>query len=250
MLLLTDLDNTVIFSHRHEVIGKKIWVETLNGYPQSFVLSKVYDYFREQDWLDVVPITTRTKQQYYRIQSGLEVLGWKDALICNGSILLREGKEDRTWTEESIRISETSQPDYIKAYKLAIDLAGEDAIISADPFIFYIKTDQTEIVFNTLSAHVDHSKLTVLRDSRKVYCFPLKLNKGCAAERYRLQTGYEEYIAIGDSEFDIPMLRNASFSICPEIISHYETKGKMRVCCGLFSDEICDELEKIRNEGF
>ncbi len=25
MLLLTDLDNTVIFSHRHEVIGKKIW---------------------------------------------------------------------------------------------------------------------------------------------------------------------------------------------------------------------------------
>ena len=140
------------------------------------------------------------------------MLGWKDALICNGSILLREGKEDRTWTEESIRISETSQPDYIKA-------------------------------------HVDHSKLTVLRDSRKVYCFPLKLNKGCAAERYRLQTGYEEYIAIGDSEFDIPMLRNASFSICPEIISHYETKGKMRVCCGLFSDEICDELEKIRNEG-
>ncbi len=83
-----------------------------------------------------------------------------------------------------------------------------------------------------------------------MYCFPLKLNKGCAAERYRLQTGYEEYIAIGDSEFDIPMLRNASFSICPEIISHYETKGKMRVCCGLFSDEICDELEKIRNEGF
>ncbi len=67
--------------------------------------------------------------------------------ICNGSILLREGKEDRTWTEESIRISETSQPDYIKAYKLAIDLAGEDAIISADPFMFYIKTDQTEIVF-------------------------------------------------------------------------------------------------------
>ena len=250
MLLFTDLDNTVIYSHHHKIDSRMIWVETLNGHAQSFVSGRVYNFYKTQKWLDVVPITTRTEQQFARLRSGLEVFGWKDALICNGSILLRDGIEDKSWTEESVRISESSQPEYRRAYEFAADLTEQDTIVSVDPFMFYIKTDNAENIFYTLSAHVDHSRLTVLRDSRKVYCYPRCLNKGCAAERYRLQTGYEKYIAVGDSEFDIPMLRQAAVSLCPESIAHFEAKGDVRICSGLFSDGICDELEKLRNEGF
>lgn len=249
MLLLTDLDRTVLYSHRHAADGEKIWVEALNGHPQSFVTETTYRFFRTQDWLDVVPVTTRTKPQFDRLRGALAAFGWRDTLICNGSILLRDGVEDTAWTEGSVRISEASRPDYERAREFAAGLAGKDAVVSADPFLFYIKTDRAETVFNALSAHTDPAKLTVLRDSRKVYCFPQALNKGRAAERYRRRAGHEAYLAAGDSEFDIPMLQNAAVGFCPESLAHYEAKGEVRVCGGLFSDGLCDGLEKIRNEG-
>ena len=40
--LFTDIDNTIIFSHRHETNEKKVWVEKLNGKDQSFMTYKTY----------------------------------------------------------------------------------------------------------------------------------------------------------------------------------------------------------------
>ena len=248
MLLFTDLDNTLIYSYRHTISGSMVWVEELNGHPQSFISRRAYDYYRTQSWLNVVPITTRTKKQFERLKEGFSSFEWKDTLICNGSVLLRDGVEDVAWSQESKSLSEPDMPALKEVYELAMRLKGADSIVSALPFMFYVKTDDAPGLFEVLSQRLDNTHVAIYRDSRKVYCIPKTLNKGCAAERYKARFGYEHYLAAGDSEFDIPMLKQAEICLCPEGILDFNAAGKKRICYGLFSDSICDELEKIRNE--
>lgn len=246
MLYFTDLDNTVIYSHRHMIQDSIVWVESLNGRKQSFVSERTYRFFKLQKWLNVVPITTRTYQQYSRLKDMTEDFGWKHVLILNGAILLQNGVEDTEWKKESISICDADRQAYIEALKLAQKIAGEDSVLSVDPFIFYIKTDDVKGVFNVLYNRVDRIHLSVLSDARKVYCFPVSMNKGYAAERYMERFGYDQFIAAGDSEFDIPMLEKADVSLCPDGLRDFNANGIKKVCSGLFSDSICDELEQLK----
>lgn len=250
MLFFTDLDHTLIYSHRHKPPGPLIQAEELNQHPQSFITQKAYEYYRKQDWLEVVPLTSRTEMQYSRLEETFREFAWKSALICNGAILLEEGKEDPEWTRESLALSEQDRPAYEKIRGLAEKLAGKEAIISVDPFFFYIKTGEREGLFSALLEEADGEHLCILQDARKLYCFPKSLNKGAAAERYRARIGYESYLAAGDSEFDIPMLERAGICLCPDKLKDFEAKGEKRICRGIFSDSICEELDKIKGDIF
>lgn len=250
LLFFTDLDHTLLYSHRHKPKGSLIQVEELNQHPQSFITQKVYDYYRRQDWMEVIPLTSRTEKQYSRLEETFQKFGWKRALICNGAILLEEGKEDPEWSKESLTLSEPDQPAYEKARGLAERLAGKEDIVSVDPFFFYIKTGGKEGIFSALFQEADREHLCILKDARKIYCFPKSLNKGAAAERYRARMGYASYLAAGDSEFDIPVLERAGICLCPDSLRSFEAGGDKRICRGIFSDSICEELEKIKGEFF
>ena len=248
VLFFTDLDNTVIYSNRHTISDPMVWVETLNGRQQSFVSERTYNFYESQKWLEVIPVTTRTYQQYDRLKKMRESFGWRHALICNGAILLEDGKEDIEWTKNSTLISETDRPAFIDALQLARQVSGDDSVVSVAPFMFYVKTDDVEKVYTVLSHQTDRFHLSILRDARKVYCIPNSLSKGTAAERYMARYGHDGYIAAGDSDFDIPMLKNADICFCPDGISPFKVKGMKKICTGLFSDGICDELERLRKE--
>ena len=76
-VFFTDLDNTMIYSHHREIGKPKIVVEHLDGREQSFMTEFAYDFLLSADWLDIVPVTTRTKQQYevaYRWKRGFGVV--------------------------------------------------------------------------------------------------------------------------------------------------------------------------------
>lgn len=248
MLLFTDLDNTVVYSHRHRHSAPVVWVETLNGKRQSYVTRRAYRFYESQNWLDVVPVTTRTAPQYARLRGLCTHFGWQDALICNGAVLLREGVEDSAWTEESRRLSQPDRAFFERAYELAAREAGADSIVLAEPFLFYVKTDAVDRIFTALSEQTDRVHLSVLKDSRKVYCMPISLNKGCAVKRYLTRFGHQRSIAAGDSKFDLPMLRGADYCLYPEGIREFPATGKKMPCGGVFSDAICDGLEKLRKE--
>ena len=245
-LFLTDLDHTMIYSHRHTMVGPIYWVEELNGKRQSFMTAATYEYFLNQEWLETVPVTTRTRAQYARLEGMASELGWRSALICNGAILLRDGVEDPTWSEESRYRSRPDQEAYGQALEWALSRMGENAVVRADPFLFYIKTPNPEEVFRLLKEQTDPAHLTVHRDARKVYCIPASLNKGTALVRYRSLRNNPKTIAAGDSSFDIPMLRHADWFFCPESLSA-AVSGSGQYCSGnLISDAICAGLEQIR----
>lgn len=249
-VLFSDIDNTLIQSHRHIYHGKKVWVEYLNGHEQSYMPQNTYDYFRSQNWLKVIPVTTRTKIQYERLSDLSNSLGWDIALICNGAILLKNGKEDCSWTEESLHLSMKDRDSFVWLCQKAHKIVDSSQIVEIPDIMFYVKTEKAEEIHNYLFEIMDSEHIEIHKDARKVYCFPKSLNKGMAIERMMKRLGRTSCIAAGDSEFDISMLEKASIALCPEELSkNISIHRRVIPCADIFPDTICHELEKIKREG-
>ena len=225
-----------------------VWVEELDSKLQSYMTEDTYNYFAKQNWLEVVPLTTRSLPQYARLRNSLEGLGWHSALICNGAILLREGREDAAWTAESLELSRAERPEAERLLRFVRARFPAESISDHSPFMFYIKSDNVEKDRELLMEEADLSRVFILCDSRKIYCIPNSLNKGSALLRYKKRFGKGLCFAAGDSAFDIPMLEAADVCLCPASMELFSGRGRRISCGGLFSEAICAELERTRNE--
>ena len=87
----TDLDNTLIYSYKHEIGGPKTCVEIYQGREISFMTEtshRLLGQLCSKPGVLVVPTTTRTLEQYQRINLGIGVPEY--ALVCNGCIRERK----------------------------------------------------------------------------------------------------------------------------------------------------------------
>ena len=245
-LLLTDLDSTVIFSHRHEHDDTCVWVEELHDRHQSFMTPDSYQFYRTQTAFDVVPLTTRGYDPYARLRGMTEALGWHDALICNGSILLHDFEEDADWRAESERLAAPYLNELLQCKAIAEEVAGAASVIYTEPFMFYIRGEKANAACPLIQAAADPERFIIHEYTRKVYCIPQIFNKGASAERYRKTFGYPDYLAAGDSIFDLPMLEGASTGFCPEAL--FQTapeQGHLCACAEPFADTVCVHLAEI-----
>ncbi len=95
----SDLDNTLIFSYKHDIGEKKRCVEIYQGREVSYITERTYGLLKyAASRLLFVPVTTRTEEQYRRIDLGVGVPSY--ALVCNGGVLLINGQEDAGWYRE------------------------------------------------------------------------------------------------------------------------------------------------------
>lgn len=69
-ILCVDMDNTIIYSYKHDIGEKKLNVELYNGREISFISERTYSLLKEvNDKMLIVPTSTRTEEQYRRINS-------------------------------------------------------------------------------------------------------------------------------------------------------------------------------------
>lgn len=215
----SDLDNTMIFSYKHDIGPDKRNVEWYQGREISFVTEKTYEMLRRLTGrLLFVPTTTRTSEQYRRIDLGIGTPGY--ALTCNGGVLLVDGKEDAGWYEASRKLTVTAGDDL----KAAMEFLESDPRRSfevrniRDLFVF-TKCEQPEAVVCDLKGRLDGTLVNVFSNGTKVYIVPKNLSKGTALRRFRKYAGADLVIAAGDSEFDISMLREADVGLAPKGLS-------------------------------
>lgn len=52
--------------------------------------------------MTIIPTSTRTEEQYKRIELDIGIVPY--ALVCNGGVLLVNGKRDREWYLESLQM--------------------------------------------------------------------------------------------------------------------------------------------------
>lgn len=211
-----DLDNTLIYSWKHEIGAEKTCVEVYEGREISFMTdwsSLLLKKIREK--VMFVPVTTRTKEQYDRIDLQTGIPDY--ALVCNGGVLLKSGKEVPEWYEESLQLTEKSRREFSCA-KSCMEQDGNrifEVRNIRDLFLFTKSSKPYETV-KRLKCSLDLTLMEIFSNGSKVYALPAGLDKGTAVRRFRDYIKADMVLAAGDSEFDFPMLKEADRAWAPE----------------------------------
>ena len=214
----TDLDNTIIYSYRHAIQPYEIWegkrcVELHRGREISFITQETFRLLQEvKKHILIVPTTTRTIDQYSRIDLGIG--NFEYALVCNGGVLLVDGKEDKNWFQSSLELIKYSHEELDKAMVfLEHEKRRNFELRFIMELFLFTKCDEPERVVDDLRSILDVTLVDVFYTGIKVYVVPKALNKGNAIKRFREYIGAEYVIAAGDSAFDITMLEAADYGI-------------------------------------
>jgi len=249
-LLVTDLDQTLIYSHKAKLGQDRVLVETKDGQELSFMTAiSVQLLNRLKEYFGIVPLTTRSLEQYKRI---IFPGGWIPyyALVANGAILLRKGLFDEAWYEESRRRILPSEAELCRgAELLQKDPDLDFEVRTVDGVFVFTKSRNPESTKSRLQEKLDMGLTNVLSHGNKLYILPKMLHKGTALERLRAEIPCERIFCAGDSEFDLPMLDAADFAFAPEDLlrrSGFIHRSMKPAQEGeIFSDAFLRELEKI-----
>ncbi len=215
VVLHTDLDNTIIYSYKHEIGPEKRNVELYQGREISFITEKTYALLQQvKKRMLVVPTSTRSLEQYQRIDLGVGAFPY--ALVCNGGILLADGKRDESWYQESLELIGQSEAELQKALcLLKKDIRRKFDLRFIEQLFVFTKCENPQHVVENLREALDIALVDVFHNGEKVYVVPKSLNKGKAVQRFRKYIHADFVIAAGDSEFDISMLEEADVGLAP-----------------------------------
>lgn len=215
LLFCSDLDNTLIYSHRHEIGADKVCVEHYQGREVSFMTEKSLELLRRavQKML-FVPVTTRTQEQYRRID--LHIGTPEYALVCNGGVLLVNGKEDETWYVQSLeRIADCENELLTGARCMEEDPDRTFEVRNIRSLFLFTKSKRPDRSAVRLREALDLTRMEVFCNGAKVYAVPVALNKGIAVQRLRKRLHAGFVAAAGDSEFDVSLLAAADLAMAP-----------------------------------
>lgn len=243
----SDLDNTLVYSHRVSLPGEHVVVEHLNNRIQSYMTKKTYDFLTESDGILLIPTTTRTCEQYARLSETFAKFGCRYALVCNGGILLDNNEVDLEWIAETKAIAGDELSSLYEAEKMLLRIFPNQCIHSVSDIMVYAKTDNPASDAGRLSTALNTAGLNIYYDSRKVYCIPSSINKGNAIKRFSDRMRITWSVAAGDSAPDIPMLEATDAAILPYELSNVVENRQKYVADNsqCFSDYICDVLSGL-----
>jgi len=247
MIFFTDLDNTIIYSYKHDIGKEKRNVELYQGREISFITNRTYELLcKARKSMTIVPISTRTIEQYNRIDLGTGT--FSHALVCNGGILLVNGERDKKWYDTSLEMIAESVNDLKKALNyLEHDSRRTFELRFIESLFVFTKCEEPESVVGDLKHILNSQMVDVFNNGSKVYVVPKALSKGNAVNRYLKWNKNEKTIAAGDSEFDISMLRCTDIGICPVgFVKEFDIDFAVREMPGIkvFSEELLEECLK------
>ncbi|MCJ7856607.1 HAD hydrolase family protein [Lachnospiraceae bacterium NSJ-143] len=246
---VSDLDNTLIYSYKRDIGERKKPVELYNGRHISFMSEKSFEALKKiLEKVTFIPLSTRSVEQYKRINFGRSCTP-EFALVSNGGILLKDGKIDEKFKNDTIKIIKNSYSELENAkYVLSKDKDVFFEIRLVDDLFVFTKSKNSGATLDKLRNSLDLSKAEVFSNGEKVYVLPKLLDKGMAVRRVREYLDISHVFSAGDSLFDIPMLNEADVSFVPwgleeSLINngclYRSEKGE------LFSDFLLEKLYKM-----
>ena len=252
VLFCTDLDQTLIYSYKHEIGSRKRCVELYEGREVSYMTDRTYCLLSElSKYACIVPVTTRSVAQYQRIQLGIESIRY--ALVCNGGVLLSDGRNDPAWYQRSLELAEDSRQELAAAVRfLELEQYRTLEVRLIEGLFVFTKCSNPQDVVRRLKKELQAQEavrggqeqcpcaVDVFSNGEKVYVVPARLNKGTAVARLRELVGADQVFAAGDSAFDLPMLVQADAAAAPAGCGFHSLPGHVRVMDGkgVFSEEM------------
>lgn len=215
LLFASDLDNTLLFSHKHAQAGD-VCVEYLDGKDQGFLTPGVIRGLEKINrTMHFVPVTSRSIAQFLRIQFPAGCVP-KLALVANGGLLLRRGAIDEVWRAASLRCVAPWREELARAEALLAQVPLPLRARMVDDLYLFAACDSPAEAETACAALQGKTRLTAQRSGRKLYFFPPGLSKGDALRRLRERLHPAQVLCAGDSGIDIPMLAAADVAIVPK----------------------------------
>lgn len=223
MLFASDLDRTIIFSKRfiQPVKEDRSYraVEEVNGKEQSFMTETAIHLLNKvRSSVMFVPVTTRTKAQYERIELFQSNQTPPYAVVSNGAVILINGKVDEEWHEHIVNRcnQECVSREEIRA-KLKESFSKEWLIEErdADGWFFYYIVDPektNEEAIHNFQEWCDLKGWEATLHGRKFYLIPKPINKGDAVTFIKDRENQAFSISAGDSLLDVPMLSSTTIA--------------------------------------
>lgn len=254
MIFATDLDRTLIYSHKF-LNGIKeediLLVESLEGKEISFMSRQAVKQLNKlKKFVTIVPVTTRTIKQFQRVKI---FAMQKYAIVANGAIILENGKPLQEWNEIVDAMLETYRP----LFENIISLLQNQKCIIRKPevlenaFIF-TKTDNANECEHLLLDKLDLKLWNISIQGKKVYILPKEITKENALDFLKDKVLKDNFvISAGDSILDKGMLEYADYAILPKHGTLYgradlNVKNLIIVDNGIFSaDDILRKVEMI-----
>ncbi|RKD25273.1 Hydroxymethylpyrimidine pyrophosphatase [Caminicella sporogenes DSM 14501] len=241
MIFASDLDRTLIYSEKF-IVGfaeKSIKirpVEYKEGKIISYMSEKVISKLKSiSENVLFIPVTTRTIEQYERIDVFKNLIKPQYAIVTNGGNILKDGRLDVNWNKKiknKIKHECLSIDEVINKFK---EIASDRWILKSrkadDLFLYYI-IDREKMAMNELNDFVKWLRNKNWRSvlhGRKLYFIPNCVNKRESLSYISEKEGREIIIAAGDSILDLDMAEIADYFISPrhgELYNTYREKVK------------------------
>lgn len=267
MIYASDLDRTLIYSLSAIGVPEDspglVPAEIIKGVTVSYISAGALSLLLKlNNDIIFMPVTTRTVEQYRRINLFQETVIPDYAITSNGGNILINGKIDAEWRGAvGKRVEQESAPSEEILHKVRSALR-EEWILSeryCDDlfFTFVVHRDLLpQAVVSRLADTLNTLGWNVSLQGRKLYAVPKAVTKSAAIEYVRRTVQQEPMVASGDSLLDKCLLEAADYAIAPchgEIFAEQQS-GVGRVeypfttCSGVFAgDEILQYVSKIYN---
>lgn len=218
MIFFTDIDNTLIFSEKRKP-KDSICVEYKDNQPLTFMSKKAIELYKELcRKITVVPVTTRSTEQFMRIKN---IKDTKYAITANGARLLVNGKEDKEWADYFISYANSFKSVFDKCNNVLKDNFPKCCVRMADSIFMYSRLDEnTHKAFIILSELCKNDDVNINESHGKIYIIPKKIGKDNAikyfCKKYNIKN---KTISAGDSLMDMNMLllTDIAIAMCGEL---------------------------------
>ena len=227
MLFASDLDQTLIYSPK-TFISKEIDeqirpVERLEDRFSSFMTQNALNALKKiAQRVFFVPVTTRTKLQYLRINFFDYDITYQYAVTSNGGTIFSEGVEDKDWSQLVLAGRDSCLAAQDLIHKFA-EISHSSWVIKdsgklADDLFYYCLIEREKIPVTELAAFKiwasdNHWELSV--QGSKLYLVPKNVNKNAAIKFIKEKEGLSRVVAAGDSLLDLDMLKAADLALAP-----------------------------------
>lgn len=245
MIFATDLDSTMIFSHRlvenlNDNLSSSVHcVEIYNDRSITYMTTTAIERLKFlMDRIHVIPVTTRSIAQLNRVKIFMNT---EYAIADNGGVILHNGVIDSKWEKHIHNILDMYDLGMVLDifYQLP-DLTLKPKVV--DNCFVFTKTDNVELCKQVLKNKLDTKMWQLSFQGKKVYAIPQGITKGLALQHIcqNLISNSSPVIASGDSNLDLSMLQYADYGIIPADCCLAELKEAnefIKVGTGIYSAE-------------
>lgn len=233
MIFASDLDQTLIYSENflskntsnaEDLKQQKLQIiEYYQGAPLSYIHNEAVGVLQEIDAKNCfVPVTTRTEEQYKRIDFSKFGISPQYAVTTNGAKVLLNGEVDKNWesqVQKKLARIDRNHEQLCELVDTIIDAKVIKKMRRAEDVFSYcvlyrdlLDLKQVEAICKVL----EPEGWSISLQGTKLYFMPKVISKWDAVEYVSNQLGSVKVVSAGDSLLDLPLLCNSFIGWIPE----------------------------------